>query len=154
VISDFEKLKFCRDEVKHEFGLLAMRSTILVTCQSFLVVPLAILAAAADMRGVLPYIYLIAGLGIFVVVILRRPIDAAHRILNFWMVKQRQIIRSSNELDDIATDRDRIPDADRNITRDRDHVWSLAFGVYGPWAFLVFWVLIIVYTTIRAVGLT
>jgi hypothetical protein len=153
VISDFEKLKFCRDEVKHEFGLLAMRSTILVTCQSFLVVPMSILAAASDQRGVLAFIYLIAALGIFVVLILKRPIDAAHRILNFWMVKQRQIIRSSVELDDIATDRDRIHDADRDIGRDRDHVRSLAFGVYGPWAFLAFWVLVILLTTLRVLHL-
>jgi hypothetical protein len=37
--SAFEELKFYREEVKHEFNLLAMRTTILVTCQSFLVVP-------------------------------------------------------------------------------------------------------------------
>lgn len=151
MISDFDKLKFCRDEVKHEFGLLAMRSTILVTCQSFLVVPMAILHTAADFRGVLPLVYLVAALGIFVIIILKKPIDAAHRILNFWMVKQRQVIKSSADLDDLATERDRIPDADRDISHDPDHVRSLAFGVYGPWAFFIFWVLVIVLSSFRAV---
>jgi hypothetical protein len=154
VISDFDKLTFCRDEVKHEFGLLAMRSTILVTCQSFLVVPMAILHTAADFRVVLPFVYLVAALGIFVIIILKRPIDATHRILNFWMVKQRQIIKNSGDLEDLATERDRIPGSDRDISRDPDHVRSLAFGVYGPWAFFIFWVLVIVLSTLRAVYMT
>ena len=47
-LSEYDKLRFYRDEVKHEFNLLAMRSNILVTCQSFLIVPFAILNTAAN----------------------------------------------------------------------------------------------------------
>ena len=59
-ISDIDKLRFYREEVKHEFSLLAMRSNILVTCQSFLVVPFAILNTVADFRAAFVSVYLVA----------------------------------------------------------------------------------------------
>ena len=32
---DIEKLRFCREEARHGFSLLALRSTIPVTCPAF-----------------------------------------------------------------------------------------------------------------------
>jgi hypothetical protein len=149
ILSDLDKLNFYRSEIKHEFSLLATRSTMLVTCQSFLVVPFAILQTAADYRAVAVYAYLVAGLGIFTSMILLRPLDTAHRTINKWLVKQRRLFRQSPDLEDVTIDRDKIPGADSNPDRDRDHRRSLAFSVYGPWAFFSFWCLASVWSTLR-----
>lgn len=148
-LSDIDKLRFYRDEVKHEFNLLAMRSTILVTCQSFLVVPLAILNTVASFRSVLVLVYLIAVLGIFVALILLGPLNAAHRTIEKWLLKQRSLLKISEELRDLVIDRDMIPDVETDVKKDRDHERSLAFSNVGPWAFSIFWLLSIVWSTIR-----
>jgi hypothetical protein len=150
-LSDSDKLRFYRDEVKHEFGLLAMRSTIMVTCQSFLVVPLAILHTAANFRAVLVLVYIIAALGIFVALILRRPLNAAHRTINKWLLKQRALLKDNEELADLKIDRDMIPGVAEYMERDRDHVMSLAFSRYGPWAFCAFWIAAVLWSTVRVV---
>jgi len=149
-VSDLDKLRFYRDEVKFEFGLLAMRSTILVTCQSFLVVPYAILQTAAKFRAVLVPTFVIAVLGVFVAMILRGPLNAAHRTIDKWVMKQRSLLKTSHALEDFTIDRDMIPGVEKNLKRDRDHVRSLAFSRYGPWAFTLFWITAILWSTVRA----
>ena len=149
--SDLDKLRFYREEVKFEFGLLAMRSTILVTCQSFLVVPFGILHAAANFRAVLILAYIVAALGIFVALILRRPLNAAHRTIDKWIIKQRVLLKNNEDLADIKIDRDVIPGVDEDLKKDRDHVMSLAFSRHGPWAFCAFWVAAVLWSTIRVV---
>jgi hypothetical protein len=148
-MDDLDKLRFYREEVKHEFSLLAMRSTILVTCQSFLVVPLAILQTAANFAAVLMLVYIIAALGIFVALILRRPLNAAHRTINKWLMKQRVLLKNNEALADLKIDRDMIPGVDENLQRDRDHIMSLAFSRHGPWAFCAFWIAAVFWSTIR-----
>jgi len=150
-LSDLDRIRFYRDEIKHEFSLLAMRSTILVTCQSFLVVPYSILNTAASFRSVLVPTYIVAVLGIFVAILLLEPINAAHRTIGKWLVKQRSLLKDSKELSDLAIDRDMIPGADADPHKDRDHERSLLFSKIGPWAFIVFWVACIVWTTVRGV---
>jgi len=118
-VSDLDKLRFYRDEVKFEFGLLAMRSTILVTCQSFLVVPYAILQTAAKFRAVLVPTFVIAVLGVFVAMILRGPLNAAHRTIDKWVMKQRSLLKTSHALEDFTIDRDMIPGVEKNLKRDR-----------------------------------
>jgi len=149
-ISDLEKLRFYRDEVKHEFSLLGMRSTMLVFCQSFLVVPFAILNTAADFRTVLAAEYLIAGRGILLARILAEPIDAAHRALEKWLLKQRSLHQQSESLRDLAIDRDPIPGAAADLREDRDHAHSLAFSRFAPTVFILFWVAAAVFCTVRA----
>lgn len=146
---ELDILRFYRDEVKHEFNLLAMRSNILVTCQSFLVLPYAILSTAPNVRAVLVLHYLVAVLGIFVVLILLGPLNAAHRTINKWLLKQRALFKGSEALFDYALDRDMIRDVDTRIEKDRDHVRSLAFSRYGPWAFILFWCGAIIWSTVR-----
>jgi hypothetical protein len=148
-LTNLEKLKFYRDEVKHEFNLLAMRSTILVTCQSFLVVPFAILQTAVNFRAMLVIIFLIAALGVFVAIVLREPINAAQRTIDKWLLKQRALMQATEELSDLAIDRDMIPGADLDIKRDKDHTRSFAFSRFGPWAFCVFWVAAVAWSVIR-----
>jgi len=148
-ISDLDRIRFYRDEIKHEFSLLAMRSTILVTCQSFLVVPYSILNTAASFRSVLVPTYVVAALGIFVAMVLLEPINAAHRTIEKWLVKQRSLLKVSKGLADLAIDRDMIPGSDADPHKDRDHERSLLFSRIGPWAFVVFWVACIAWTTVR-----
>lgn len=148
-ISDLDRIRFYRDEIKHEFSLLAMRSTILVTCQSFLVVPYAILNTAASFRSVLVPTYVVAALGIFVAMVLLGPINAAHRTIVKWLVKQRSLLKVSKGLADLAIDRDMVPGSDVDSHKDRDHERSLLFSRIGPWAFVVFWVACIAWTTVR-----
>lgn len=148
-LSDIDKLKFYRDEIKHEFNLIAMRSTILVTCQSFLVVPYAILHTVADFKAALGSILLVATLGVFVAAILVSPIEAGHRTLNKWLIKQRKLFKGTSMLKDLAIDRDMTPELGENLDDDRDHTRSLAFSRYGPWAFIAFWILALINSFIR-----
>jgi hypothetical protein len=149
-LSDIDKLRFYRDEVKFEFGLLAMRSTILVTCQSFLVVPFAILQTAVRFQSVLIPTLVIGVLGIFVAMILREPLNAAHRTIEKWVMKQRSLLKKSHTLSDLTIDRDKIPDVETSLKLDRDHVKSLAFSKYGPWAFISFWIAAVLWSIFRA----
>jgi len=148
-LSDFEKLQFYRDEIKHEFGLLATRSIILVTCQSFLVVPFAILNTVANFRAALPSEYLVAALGLGTTIMLVQPIRMGERTLDMWLQKQRKLLRDSSVLRDLAIERDLRPGAETDGRADWEHRKSLAFSRYGPWAFIVFWVLAIGAVTVR-----
>lgn len=150
--TDMDKMRYFRNELSFEFNLLAMRSTILVTCQSFLVVPFGILQAAPNFRPLLIPVYLIAALGIFVAVILREPINAAHRVIDQWLMKHRTLVKSNPALRDFALDRDLIPGTDRDTSRDTEHVKSLAFTRYGPWAFVTFWAAAIVFSAVRVLA--
>lgn len=137
--SDLDKLRYYRDEVKHEFNLLSIRSTILITCQSFLVIPWGILNSSPNFPVVLVPCAMIAVLGIFVAFILLGPINAAHRTIGKWLVKQRALFRDTRTIGELVIDRDTIPGADENADKDRDHVKSLAFTRTSPWAFIFFW---------------
>lgn len=148
-----DKMRYYRNELSFEFNLLAMRSGLLVTCQSFLVVPLGILLAAPTFRPLLIPVCLIAALGIFVALILREPINAAHRVIAQWLIKHRALLKQNPALEDFAIDRDLIPGTDQDTGRDTAHVRSLAFTRYGPWAFVAFWVASLVFAVVRvAVG--
>ena len=115
-----------------------------------MIVPFAILNTAANFSSVLVPVYLVAALGIFVALVLLEPINAGHRTINKWLMKQRQLIKMEANLRELALDRDLLPDADQDIKKDKDHSRSLAFTRTGPWAFCTFWILAIVWSTIRA----
>ncbi len=149
-IASIDKLRFYREEVKHEFSLLAMRSSVLVTCQSFLVVPFAILNTVADFKAAIPSLYVVAGLGMFVAAVLIPPIQASHRTIDKWLIKQRRLFKSEEKLLDLAIDRDTAADIDSDPAKDRDHASSILFSRYAPWVFLLFWVLAVGCATLRA----
>ncbi|MEI6388353.1 MAG: hypothetical protein WCQ50_17165 [Spirochaetota bacterium] len=150
-LSDLQKLQHFKEEIRTEFNLLTMRSNMLVTCQSFLVVPFALLQNAASYPVVAVYAYLIVALGIFSSAILIKPLQAAHLTIDRWLVKQRALLKDSEVLRPLALDRDLIPDVERDPSKDRLHSQSLAFSVYGPWSFVVFWILMCSWSTIRLV---
>ncbi|MFP4282984.1 MAG: hypothetical protein ACOC3I_07330 [Verrucomicrobiota bacterium] len=150
-IPDLEKLRFYREELKHEFNLVNGRIMVLVTCQSFLVVPFAILNTAPRFSAILVPIYLVATLGIFVALILVRPIQAGNRMIEKWLLKQRRLLRANVALADLALERDLDPGAEESLTRDREHKRSLAFTRYGPAAFCLFWLAVAGWSTLRTV---
>ena len=144
-----EQLRFYRDEVKHEFNLLAMRTTTLVACQSFLIVPFAIFNTAPSFRAVAIPAGMVALLGVYTAWLSRAPIHAAHRILGEWLVKQRQLL-DAQASDDYKSARDKIPGAAADSIHDSDHEGSLAFSKYAPLAFITFWIVAGFWIAIRA----
>lgn len=149
-LRDLDKLKFYRDEVKHEFSMLTTRMTILVTCQSFLVVPFAILNTASRFRIVTFAVFLVGLLGLTTALILAEPLRAGHRALDAWLQKQRRLIQSNPELKAVAIDRDLISGVESDSRLDRDHHRSLAFSKYGPMIFSVFWLAALIFSAWRA----
>ncbi len=148
-ISNFQKLQYYKEEIRTEFNLIAMRSTILVTCQSFLVVPFALLQTAAVYASVAVYVYIVAALGIFTSVVLIQPLNAAHKTIDKWLVKQRKLLQNNPDMSDLAIGRDYIPGAGDDPSKDKLYKGSLAFSVYGPWSFVIFWILMCMWSTAR-----
>ena len=144
------RLRFYRDEVKHEFNLLAMRSTTLVTCQPFLIVPFAILNTAAHFRVVAVPAILIPLLGLYTSWVIQEPIRTAHCLIAESLLKQRQLLRNVESNDD-KTRRDQIVGADQDTTQDQEHVRSMAFTSQAPVAFQVFWLLALIWVEIRCI---
>jgi hypothetical protein len=135
--TDLEMLKLYREEVRHEFNLLAMRTTILITCQSFLIVPFAILNTAQDFRLVCLPVFSIAVLGACVAWTLKKPMDAADTMISEWLTRQRLLLKGSEELRPMSTERDAL-----EVNLDSDHQKSLAFSRRAVYFFLTFWVLV------------
>lgn len=150
-LKDIDKLRFYRDEVRHEFNLLAMRSTMLITCQSFLIVPFSILHTADHFLRVVVPLLMVASLGLFVALVLRRPMHAAERTIDKWLQKQRHLLQTQPALRDLALDRDLVKGVEDDSALDADHRLSLAFSRWAPTAFTAFWTTAIVWIVIRAV---
>ena len=148
--SDLETLRFYRDEITHEFNLLAMRSTMLIACQSFLVVPFAILNTADSFRWATPPLFLVSILGFAVAYWLRQPLAAADRTITKWMTRQRELFDAAPHLRALAIDRDLIPGVARDLTRDHEHQRSMVFSRRAPFAFMTFWVCAMIWIAVRA----
>jgi hypothetical protein len=146
---DIARLKFIRDEVKHEFNLLAMRSTILVTCQSFLVVPFAILNTAQNFLWVTIPAMLICVLGIATTLLIRRPIRTAHQMIDHWLVKQARLLKDKDD-EVYVTDRDKKAAHQNDESYDHVHRESLSFSRNAPLAFLIFWILALIWILVRS----
>jgi hypothetical protein len=149
-VDDFRLLDFYRAEVKHEFNLLAMRSTILVTCQSFLIVPFAILQTAPDFLLVAPVAVAVAVLGIYTTTLIKRPIQTAHESIDGWLVKQRKLLQGLGSTSYMSA-RDAIEGAAEKSEHDEDHVASVAFSARAPGYFLRFWYFSLAWILIRVV---
>jgi hypothetical protein len=80
-------------------------------------------------------------LGIFAALVLVAPIRASHRMIEKWLLKQRNLFKTGKELSALAFDRDTINGIDIDISRDKDHNKNLLSSNYAPWVFLIFWIL-------------
>ncbi len=149
-VSDLDTLRFYREEITHEFNLLAMRSTMLITCQSFLVVPFAILHTADSFRWATAPLLMVAILGFSVAFWLRQPLGAADRTITKWMIKQRELFDAAPHLLRLAIDRDLIPGVARDLARDEEHQRSMRFSRRAPFAFMAFWICAMIWIVVRA----
>jgi hypothetical protein len=150
-VTDLETLRFYRDEITHEFNLLAMRSTMLITCQSFLVVPFAILHTAESFRWAMAPLLMVAVLGFSVAFWLLQPLSAADRTITKWMLRQRELFEAAPQLRVLAIDRDLIPGVAHDLARDLEHQRSMIFSRRAPYAFMAFWVCAMIWIVVRAV---
>ena len=132
-------------------NLPAMRSNILVTCQSFLVVPFAILNNTNNFRTVAIPAALVAMLGMYTAWVIRGPILVAHRLIEAWLAKQRKLLKSVKS-DDYTTARDEVEGATAYALNDEGHERSMAFSRQAPIAFLVFWGAAFLWIVFRAVA--
>lgn len=148
--NDLDTLRFYRDEITHEFNLLAMRSTMLITCQSFLVVPFAILNTAASFRWATPPLLLVSVLGFSIAFWLRQPLAAADRTITKWMIRQRELFDAAPHLRTLAIDRDLIPGVSHDLSRDLEHQRSMVFSRRAPYAFMAFWLCAMAWIVVRA----
>lgn len=142
-VEGISRLKFIREEVRHEFNLLAMRSTILVTCQSFLVVPFSILAASQNWLQVAIPAMLICLLGLTTTALIIVPIWNAHAMMDHWLKKQNDLLKSID---------DDVYDMKRDFS-DTMHRRSLWFSSLAPFAFLAFWLVLLGWLTVSAAEL-
>ncbi len=148
-ITPLEKLQYCNNEIHNEFNILAMRSTILVTCQSFLVVPFALLQTGPSYPKVAVYAYIIALLGIFTALVIIQPLRASHVTIDKWMLKKRSLLKDVPELEFFSSPRYTQSIVAESFMKDPLHRKSLAFSIYGPRVFVVFWVFMCVWSTTR-----
>jgi hypothetical protein len=133
-----ELLNFYRSEIKHEFNMLSTRLNLLITCQSFLVVPFAILQNASNFLMVCIPSFLVIFLGAYTSWIVKRPLAITQNILGEWMVKQRLLLAQLNT-DEYKIQRDCLSGVHISTDNDSEHRQSIAFSRKSPNAFLFFW---------------
>jgi hypothetical protein len=145
---DLDLLNFYRGEIKHEFSLLSMRLNLLITCQSFLVVPFAILNNVSNFKIVaIPQILVIV-LGAYTSWLSQKPLSLTQKLIREWLVKQRILLKKidSNEY---KNSRDILDNVEKDTVYDYEHEQSIAFSKQAPSVFLVFWILGFIWTLFR-----
>ena len=139
--ANVDVLRFCREEIRHEFALLNTRITWYVTCQSFLITAFSILAANNLVKNFPWFNLCIAVLGIVTSILTLSPVKAAHETIALWLEKQRSLFAVSDSHELIARyaiSRDLLP-----VENDGRHKRSLLFSHYSPWAFIAVWLIFI-----------
>ncbi len=140
-------LRFCREEIRHEFSLLSVRMTWYVTCQSFLITAFAIFAANNFLKTFPWFNLCIAVLGITTSYLTLSPIKATHETIAMWLEKQRSLFsnphsqENQSKVHQFSIPRDFLP-----ISADIRHRKSLIFSSYSPWIFIFVWAAFIALT--------
>ncbi|MDR3691649.1 MAG: hypothetical protein P4L46_19880 [Fimbriimonas sp.] len=101
-----QSFRVCREEVKHEYGVLANRLNSYITSQAFLVSGYAVSMANTNpvwgsaFRLVYPLILCILGM---ILSIRAKPgISGVCRVIQQWHAKQSELFRSGASLDDYS----------------------------------------------------
>ncbi len=145
---DLDLLNFYRGEIKHEFNLLSTRLNILITCQSFLVVPFSILNNVSNFKiAAIPQILVIL-LGAYTSWLARNPLTLTQKLIREWLVKQRILLKKI-EGNEYKNSRDILYNVEIDTTYDKEHEQSIAFSKQAPTVFLVFWLLAFIWTLFR-----
>lgn len=138
--TQIDVLRFCREEIRHEFSLLSVRMTWYVTCQSFLITAFAIFAANNFLKSFPWFNLSIALLGIATSYLTLSPVKATHETITLWLEKQRALFsdqhleENCSLLNQFSISRDFLP-----ISDDVRHRKSLIFSSYSPWIFIFVW---------------
>ncbi|MEP2776171.1 MAG: hypothetical protein ABJQ29_15075 [Luteolibacter sp.] len=132
-----DRLKFYRNECSFEFGLLSSRVTWFVTCQSFLIVPMAIsmgypTASFNWLAGIL-----LPAVGIVTSLLVAPGLYAARSTADKWLQKQRELFEQ--EMGNVEFQRYAIDRDAHRLAGDRIHLLSLLFSSSIWIVFLVFW---------------
>lgn len=129
------RLKICRDEVMHEYNVLASRLTSFITSQSFLVSAYAVSMNNANLnwggayRLVFPL--LLSVVGVVLSVRANPGITGVCEVINKWHEKQEMIFLECPYLEEYAV-------LQRPTTRDY-HKRSLLFAEASAWIFVITW---------------
>lgn len=92
-----DELKFYREEVKHEFNLIAHRLSWYVTCQSFLLTTFAI-AKGNTVDGNWFTGFLLPSLGAVLSILAFFPIRFAANVIDEWLAKQDTLLIANDDL--------------------------------------------------------
>ena len=145
---DLDLLNFYRGEIKHEFGLLSMRLNLLITCQSFLVVPFAILNNVTNFKLVAVPQILVILLGAYTSWLTQKPLSLTQKLIREWLLKQRLLLKKIDSFE-YKNSRDLLENVDKDTIYDREHEQSIRFSKQAPYVFLLFWVLGFIWTLFR-----
>jgi hypothetical protein len=139
-VTDLDKLKYYREEVRHEFNLLGQRMGWYVVCQSFLITAftLSITKFLSDHTLLLYiYTYLIIILGLTTSSLISGAILGAHTTIDIYVNKKYYLMKNSSILFNMKTIRD-----DCLADDDEIHKASLIFSGKIPTTFSNFWILL------------
>jgi hypothetical protein len=134
--TQIDVLRFCREEIRHEFALLSVRMTWYVTCQSFLITAFAIFTANNFLKSFPWFNLCIAVLGIVTSYLTLSPIKATHETIAMWLEKQRAVFSIPQLQEDHSKIHYSIPRNFLTISADARHQKSLIFSRYNPWIFI------------------
>jgi hypothetical protein len=139
---NLERLRFYREEIKHEFNLLSNRVSSYVTSQSFLVTAFALSMGNSNPRWgslfrlIFPLV--LSLLGIVVSIQAWPGIKGACDIISLWHEKQNRLFAEDPRLDDYRVERP-LTAPGRRTPVDIIHERSLWFAKWSTWIFLAAW---------------
>ena len=144
-LDHFERLKFYREELKYEYGLLSNRLGLFVTSQSFLVSAFAGLSASMRYPATVWMIGSVALLGITISILIRIPIKLSHVSLKKWLALERKLLTADSQLSDTVFGEGETP----CFYDDTEAGQSMHFSNAAPTVFIILWAVLILGTIVR-----
>jgi hypothetical protein len=137
-----EKLRFYREEIKHEFNLLSNRVSAYITSQSFLVTGFALSLGNLNpqwgelFRQVFPPMLVLLGLASSILV--RPGIQGACDTIGLWHIKQDSLFENDPRMQEYRVLRCVVP-CGQSDPVDLIHRRSLLFARWAPLLFAIAW---------------
>lgn len=144
-MTNFERLKFYREELKYEYAMLANKLALYVTSQAFLVGAFASLCASTRFPATVWLAFAVAILGLAISLLIRIPISLEQSNVQKWLELERKLLRSDTELSLAIFGDVNTPGS----YDDRQAGQSLHFSTFGPIVFICLWLILIVGTLAR-----
>jgi hypothetical protein len=137
-----QKLRFYRDEIRHEYNLLSNRVSAYITSQSFLVTGFALSMGNLNPRWgdlfriVFPLALVI--LGITSSILILPGIQGACDTIDLWHMKQESLYENDPRMEDYRIVRPGVRSRHGDPV-DVIHQRSLLFARWSPWVFIGAW---------------